>query len=146
LLAARFERSVHVEADRFFDFIEAGYVEPWLPESHEQNATVMQIVGDVAAAYAEAGYFTIIDGIVIPRWFLGPLRERLAAAGHESAYAVLRPQLALCLARRQHVPADVVEGVWNQFADLGDWEPNVIEVADDETPAQVVDELAERLT
>ena len=45
-------RSVHVEADRFFESIKSGFVDPWKPESHEQNTKVMRIVGDVAAAYA----------------------------------------------------------------------------------------------
>lgn len=28
-LASRFERAVHLESDRFFDLILAGYIEPW---------------------------------------------------------------------------------------------------------------------
>jgi hypothetical protein len=40
----------------FFDFIEGGYVEPWKAEAHEQNVTVMQIVAEAAAGYANAGY------------------------------------------------------------------------------------------
>jgi hypothetical protein len=44
---------------RFFDFIESGYVEPWRPESHQQNQIVMRIVADAAASYAAAGYFTV---------------------------------------------------------------------------------------
>jgi adenylate kinase family enzyme len=66
LLAAKSKRSVHLESDRFFHFIQAGYIEPWEPESHEQNTAVMRIVAQAAASYADAGYFTIIDGIIIP--------------------------------------------------------------------------------
>jgi adenylate kinase family enzyme len=44
LLAAGSERAVHLESDSFFHFIRAGYVEPWKPEAHEQNTTVMRIV------------------------------------------------------------------------------------------------------
>jgi hypothetical protein len=40
-----------------------------------------------------------VDGIVIPRWFLQPLREALEEAGHEVAYPVLRAPLAACLER-----------------------------------------------
>jgi hypothetical protein len=61
---------VHIESDRFFHFIQAGHIEPWKPESHEQNTIVMRIVAQAAAGYADAGYFTIIDGIVLPSWFL----------------------------------------------------------------------------
>jgi predicted ABC-type ATPase len=79
LLCARFERVVHVESDRFFHFIESGYIEPWRPESHEQNTTVMQIVADAAAGYATADYTTVVDGIFSPRWFFEPLRDSLRA-------------------------------------------------------------------
>jgi hypothetical protein len=144
LLAARFERAVAIEADRFFDFIAAGWVEPWKPESHEQNQTVMQIVGDAAAAYADAGYLTIVEGIVIPRWFLVPLSDSLRAAGHEVAYAVLRAPLDLCATRHARIGRDVVERVWRQFADLGPFESNAIDVASS-SPETVADELAEGL-
>ena len=78
MLAAKCQRAVHLESDRFFRFIQAGAIEPWKPESHEQNTIVMHAVAQAAAAYAKAGYFTIIDGIIIPGWFFEPLRDCLA--------------------------------------------------------------------
>jgi hypothetical protein len=117
-------------------------VEPWKAESHAQNETVMRIVGDAAAAYAGAGYFTIVEGIVIPRWFLGPLSESLRGAGYDVAYAVLRAPLELCLARRDQIDPDVVESVWRQFAELAEFEANAIDV-EDVTPDAVVAELTE---
>jgi hypothetical protein len=140
LLARQSERAVHLEADRFFTFIESGFVEPWKAESHAQNETVMRIVGDAAAAYAGAGYLTIVEGIVIPRWFLGPLSGSLRAAGHPVAYAVLRAPLELCLARRDEIDAEVIEGIWREFEDLGELEPHAIDIAD-ATPDVVVREL-----
>lgn len=134
LLSRRFGAGVHLESDAFFRFISAEYVEPWLPESHQQNSLVMKIVGAAAAAYASGGYFTVIDGIVIPRWFLGSLREALSAAGHEVAYAVLRAPLELCLerlgAREADVPPDpaAIEAIWSQFADLGEYDSHAIAV------------------
>jgi tRNA uridine 5-carbamoylmethylation protein Kti12 len=134
LLAERLDRAVHLEADRFFDFIASGYVEPWRPESHEQNETVMRIVAGAAAAYAAAGYFTIVDGMVIPGWFLEPLREWLAESGQPVACAVLRAPLDVCLARTggrtSQALADpkVVEQLWQSFADLGELEPHVVDV------------------
>ena len=133
-----------MEADRFFDFVAAGFVEPWKPESHEQNATVMKAVGRAAVAYAEAGWFTIVEGIVIPRWFLGPLREALEAAGHQVAYAVLRAPLDLCISRRPAIERDVVESVWRQFEDLGPYEPNALDAAA-AAPDQLVAELTDGL-
>jgi hypothetical protein len=140
LLARQSERAVHLEADRFFTFIESGFVEPWKAESHAQNETVMRIVGDAAAAYAGAGYFTIVEGIVIPRWFLGPLNDALRGAGHTVAYAVLRAPLELCLTRRDQIDAEVVESIWSQFQDLGELEQHAIDVAE-AIPDAVVREL-----
>jgi hypothetical protein len=85
---------VHLESDQFFHFIESGYIEPWRSESHSQNQVVMEIVAGAAAGYAHAGYATVIDGIVLPAWFLEPLRDALQRDGFAVAYAVLRPSLA----------------------------------------------------
>jgi SpoVK/Ycf46/Vps4 family AAA+-type ATPase len=72
LLTASYERAVHIESDRFFHFIASGYIEPWMEESHRQNAVVMEAVAKAAATYARSGYFTAIDGIFAPRWFYPP--------------------------------------------------------------------------
>lgn len=149
LLATKSQRAVHLESDQFFHFIQAGYVEPWRPESHEQNMTVMRIVAEAAAGYARAGYFTIIDGIVSPRWFFGPLCDSLHAAGHSVTYAVLRAPLAVCLERVGNRASGglsdaVVERLWQDFADLGPLETHVID-SGTRTAAATAVVLAERL-
>jgi tRNA uridine 5-carbamoylmethylation protein Kti12 len=150
LVAARRERAVHLESDCFFHFIASGYIEPWKPESHPQNTTVMRIVGDVAAAYARDGYFTVVDGIVSPGWFLEPLRGSLAAAGFEVAYAILRPRLPIAIerggAREQERLRDraVVEQLWRDFAAVGPLEDHVIDNSE-QTPEATADAIEERL-
>ena len=150
VLAERSERAVHIESDRFFQFIRSGFVEPWRPESAEQNEVVMRVVAGAAAAYASAGYFTIVDGIVLPRFFFEPLRDALREAGHEVAYAVLRAPLDVCLARagsRDSQPlADphVVERLWRDFADLGPLSPHAVDV-DAQDPQAAADLLAARI-
>jgi len=150
LLADRFPRAVHLESDRFFSFIRGGFVEPWRPESQQQNELVMRLVGEAAAGYARAGFFTIVDGIVIPRWFLAPLREILAAAGLQASYAVLRVPLAACAARIEEREGEGVSDqeaiarIWAQFADLGAFERHAIDV-EGRTPEQVAASLAELL-
>jgi hypothetical protein len=104
----------------------------------------MRIVGDAAAAYAGAGYFTVVEGIVIPRWFLGPLSDALRGAGHEVAYAVLRAPLDLCLARRDQIHPDVVRSIWEQLQDLGELEAHAIDVSE-ASPDAVVRELSDGL-
>lgn len=150
LLAARFPRAVQLEADHFFRYIRAGYVEPWRPESNEQNRAVMGIVADAAAGYATAGYFTLIDGIVIPGWFLEPVRDALRAAGHGVDLAILRAPLSTCLARvrrREGIPSidpEAIERVWQGFAECGEFEANAIDLGD-ESPDEVAGLLARRL-
>jgi tRNA uridine 5-carbamoylmethylation protein Kti12 len=150
LLAEGRDRAVHVESDWFFHFIASGYVDPWKPESHEQNTTVMRIVGEVAVGYGRAGYWTIIDGIIIPGWFFEPLRDAIGAAGFDVAYAVLRPSLAVAVERagsRRSSPlseAVVVEQLWDAFSDLGALEHHAIDVGA-RTAEQTAEVVAERL-
>jgi predicted kinase len=150
LLAGGSERAVHLESDSFFHFIRAGYVEPWRPESYAQNTIVMRIVANAAAGYADAGYFTIIDGIISPRWFFEPLRDALQAAGHDVAYAVLRAPIAACTSRaasrERNRLADraVIEQLWHDFADLGSLERHAID-SGDKSAEQVAQEVAQRL-
>jgi tRNA uridine 5-carbamoylmethylation protein Kti12 len=150
VLADRAERAVHLESDRFFDFIRSGYVEPWKRESAEQNKVVMRIVAGAAAGYASAGYFTIIDGIILPSFFFVPLRDALLEAGHEVTYAVLRAPLEVCLERataRDFQPlADpqVVERLWHDFADLGPLSRHAVDIVA-EDPQAAADLLEVRL-
>jgi tRNA uridine 5-carbamoylmethylation protein Kti12 len=151
ILAERSAASaVHLEADAFFSFIRSGYVEPWKPESHEQNKTVMEIVSQAASGYAGGDYFTIVDGIVTPRWFLEPVRDALREAGHEVGYAVLRAPLSVCTARarnREAAPfadSNVIKRLWDSFAELGDYERNAIDL-DGETPGEAADLVGRRL-
>jgi hypothetical protein len=110
----------------------------------------MRVVGEAAAGYAAAGYFTVIDGIVIPGWFLEPLRDALHGAGCQVAYAVLREPLSVCAARaqeRQREPLadpEVIERLWRNFEDLGDFEPNAIGL-EGRTPEQAADMVAKSL-
>jgi adenylate kinase family enzyme len=150
LLAGRHARSVHLESDRFFHFVASGYVEPWRAESHDQNVAVMRIVGEAAVSYARAGYWTIVDGIVIPGWFYEPLREAMHAAGFETALVVLRPPLEVALERatgrgeRLLSDAAVVEQLWRSFSDLGELEQHVLDNAG-QTPEETATEVAARL-
>lgn len=150
LIASRSARAVHLESDSFFHFIASGYVEPWKPAAHEQNLTVMRIVGDAAASYAQTGYFTIVDGIFIPGWFFEPLRDALFARGNMVAYAVLRAPLAICQKRnagRKNKPLTdtrAIAQLWDAFADLGDLERHAVstESAD---PVQIADWIMRNL-
>jgi hypothetical protein len=111
----------------------------------------MRIVGEVAVGYGRAGYWTIIDGIIIPGWFFEPLRDSIGASGFDVAYAVLRPPLALAVERaasRRSSPlskADVIEQLWSAFSDLGILERHAIEITERQTAEQTAELVAERL-
>lgn len=102
--AARFiadaaERSVLVEGDAFFGFLASGAIEPWLPESNEQNEVVTQAAASAAGRFAKGGFTAIYDGVVGP-WFL----SRFAAATglDDLEYVVLLPPVETCVARRRN--------------------------------------------
>lgn len=135
LLAQRAERSAHLEADRFFFFIRRGFVEPWDPASHDQNQLVMRTAAEAAASYANAGYETILEGIVIPRWTLGVVRETFEPAAVPISYAVLRAPSAHCVARVQEregnpdaYAPDMLARLCSEFDDLGEFERHAIDV------------------
>jgi hypothetical protein len=110
----------------------------------------MRVVAAAAAGYAGAGYFTIVDGIVIPAWFLEPLRQELAGTGHPVAYAVLRAPLEACAQRAEKregpflADPEVIRQLWESFADLGELEPNAVELGE-EGPEEAADIVAARL-
>jgi predicted kinase len=153
LLAQGEERSVHLEADRFFFFIRSGFIEPWDPASAEQNQLVMRTAAEAAARYAAAGYATIVEGIVIPRWTLGVIRETLEAAGVPVAYAVLRAPHSVCADRvhRREGDPDLLEpgvlaAISAEFDDLGEFERHAIDVSEmdaEQSAAAVAARLAE---
>ena len=58
-VAASLTRSVHLHTDDFWDFIAAGAIPPYLPESDTQNHIVLRAVSAAAFAYADGGYDTV---------------------------------------------------------------------------------------
>jgi cytidylate kinase len=95
-LATRFDRSVLVAGDAFFDFLASGAIEPWLPESQAQNEVVIRATGAATAEFVAGGYATVFDGIVGP-WFLPTFAAAVGVA--ELDYVVLLPSIERCLTR-----------------------------------------------
>lgn len=96
VLAREVEHSVLVEGDSFFGFLARGAVDPWRPESHEQNTVVTRAAAAAAGAFALGGYATIYDGVVGP-WFL----STFSAATHlkHLDYVILLPSVNICVRR-----------------------------------------------
>jgi hypothetical protein len=107
IVADSFEPSVLVEGDAFFAFLARGAVEPWLPESKQQNEVVTRASAGAAGRYAAGGYLTVYDGIVGP-WLLPTFVD---GTGLESLdYVVLLPPVERCL-------AGVTSRVGHEFSD-----------------------------
>jgi AAA domain len=95
-VADRQERSVLVAGDAFFGFLHRGAIEPWLPESNDQNTVVIRAAAASAGAYAAGGFDTVYDGVVGP-WFLP---QFVAATGlGRLDFVILMPSLDRCLER-----------------------------------------------
>ncbi len=124
------ELGVHLESDVFYRSIRSGFVAPHLPDAHHQNTAVMDVVTDAAAAYAEAGYAVVWDGVVGP-WFLDRVARRLAARRLPLRYLVVRPdrEVALDRVRKRDGVTETsgAEIMYGQFAALGEFESHVVE-------------------
>jgi predicted kinase len=135
--------SLHVHSDDLWTYFVKGYIPPWLPASADQNRVVTQAMVAQAVALAAGGYPVFFDG-VIGTWFLDPFRDGARAAGVRLDYIVLRPgreeAIARGVAREGHPMRDpkVIGLMWDQFADLGDLEPHVID-----TSGQSLDETCD---
>jgi predicted kinase len=129
-----YERAVHIHTDDFYHYICKGYVEPWKPESNEQNIVIANVMVTCAARFVEGRYEVFIDGIVGP-WHLKPWGQ-LAHNNAVVHYVVLRPNMQTTLTRATArkgnddlADAEIVKKMWQEFADLGIYESHVIDTA-----------------
>ncbi|WIB79173.1 AAA family ATPase [Curtobacterium sp. MCPF17_002] len=133
-LAASFPRSVHLHTDDFWHAIVSGAIPPYSPESDEQNQTVMKVIRGAASTYAAGGFVVVVDGIIGP-WMLQHFRDPEQDRGLPHLhYVVLRPSRDEALRRAQGrsasgalVDREPILSMWDQFADLGELEGNVID-------------------
>jgi cytidylate kinase len=101
LLAASMTQSVLIEGDAFFGFLANGAINPWLPESHEQNTVVTQAAGKATGEFVTGGFSVVYDGVIGP-WFFDTF---LRTAGlTEADYAVLLPTAEACQQRVETRP------------------------------------------
>ncbi|MEV5830695.1 AAA family ATPase [Spirillospora sp. NPDC052242] len=144
ILADAATPSVHLHTDDFYAFIRRGAVAPYLPEAHEQNRVVMDVIAGAAARYAQGGFHVIVDGVVGP-WFTGPLVTAAGRAGVRLHYLVLRADEDTTVARgtARRGPGELTDpgplrDMHRQFGDLGELERHVID-STAQTPAETAD-------
>jgi chloramphenicol 3-O-phosphotransferase len=131
-LADSLPSSVHLHADDFWHFIRNGRIEPYLPQAHRQNQTVIDVVAQAAFGYAAGGYQVICDGIVGP-WFIDVFRTASEARAIPLHYVILRPDEITALRRAAGRGTDAltdpepVRSLHQQFTGLGALEGHVLD-------------------
>jgi tRNA uridine 5-carbamoylmethylation protein Kti12 len=124
-------KGVHLHADHFYDYI-AQKISPILPESHQQNTTVMRAIASATAAYVMGDYNVVVDGIFGP-WFLPTLAEEFQLLTCPVNYVVIRLPLEETILRattRLKNPAreEIIRHMYPLFNNLGEFERYVFEV------------------
>ena len=136
-IAAEFTPSVVVESDWFWASIVNGAIPPWEIESYAQNRAMLRAALASAARLAQAGYSTVLEGIIGP-WNFDLVHEELAEVEAPVSYVVLRPAVEDCLSRSverlmelRHAGALTEEGpirhLYSQFEHLDAYEKNVLD-------------------
>ncbi|CBG71348.1 conserved hypothetical protein [Streptomyces scabiei 87.22] len=132
LLADHLTPSVHLHSDDFWRSIKRGWIAPYLPEAHEQNQVVLQVLVSAAFGYAEGGYQVICDGIVGP-WFIDFFRVTARERALPLSYVILRPDKHTTLERATSRAGDAltdpepVRSLHGQFSNLAAYEAHVLD-------------------
>lgn len=138
IIASESPLSACIQSDWFWTTIVNGHIPPWEHAADAQNRAVIQAATAAGVRMANAGFTTILDGILGP-WNFEPLREELAQCTAPVNYAVLRPDGDACLTRARgrvlesplHRDALTDEGpirhMWDQFRHLGPVEQFVVD-------------------
>lgn len=98
LVAAAFERSVHLQADDLMASIVSGWVDPNLPEAAPQNEAIGGVLAVSAMSFAQDGYTTVVDGFLFPEGVAG-LAAACTSRSLSCHYVVLTADLGTCWVR-----------------------------------------------
>ena len=138
IIASESPRSACIHSDWFWTTIVNGHIPPWDRAADAQNRTMIRAAPASAVRMANAGYTTVLDGILGP-WHFEPLRDELGACMAPVHYAVLRPDGDICLVRAkgrvlestEHrdalIDEDPIRQMWDQFSHLGPIDRHVID-------------------
>jgi predicted kinase len=98
LVAAAFDRSVHLKTDDFMAAIVSGFVDPNTPEAGPQHEAVGGALAVSAMGFAGDGYTTVVDGHFFPDNVAG-LAAAANARGIACHYVVLSAPFDACWER-----------------------------------------------
>jgi adenylate kinase family enzyme len=157
LVASHFDPSVVIEADWFWDTVVNGGIPAWDNEAEHQNIAMLRASLAAAARLSDAGYATILDGIIGP-WYMHVVRDELMKLLVPVSYVVLRPGLEECLdrsvtrrkeARHQNALAEEgpIRHMYQEYSRLGSFESHVLDNSDHDqeaTATRIVDLLQQK--
>jgi chloramphenicol 3-O-phosphotransferase len=153
LLAQRFERGVHIEADLLYQMIVSGRVlpeEPGVmpPEAERQLRLRLRNACLLACSFYEAGFSVVIDEIIIGKRY-DHLKEDLAGLPFELVVLAPPPDVVWKERDAARGKRTLLGEEWATYLDgelrrtmagKGIWVDN-----SDRTPEETVDEIARRL-
>ena len=122
-------QGVHLETDRFFDFI-PNKLDPSTPEAKQQNEAVLNAWCAAANSYSNHGYQVYVDGVIGPWWF-----DQLDIELGHYQYLMLHADLETCLARvanregQASATTSVVQHMHTQFTDAEKSEIQYLDVS-----------------
>jgi hypothetical protein len=141
MIASQSSRSASISADWFWTTIVNGHIPPWEGTADDQNRVMIGSAVAAGLRMANAGYATVLEGIVGP-WHFDELRTELADCTVPVHYCVLRPSSDTCLIRAQRrilesdehryalTAEEPIRHMWIRFSDLGRFEDHVIDTSD----------------
>jgi len=143
---------MHMHTDDMYGYVWRGFIQPWLPEAAEQNATLARALSTSAGICAAGGYDVFADGVLGP-WLLEFWREAAQVHGVGLYYVVLMPDEETAVTRATTrtnsgamKDADVARRMWRTFQAHALPDGHVLDTSTqdpDETVARVLNGLAE---
>ena len=118
-----------------YDFIQTGFVEPWLENAKMQNEIVMKAIAASAKCFSLGGYNVFVEGVITEK-MLQAWRD-LSQENFDVRYIVLRPNEASTvervLKREQNIDypieLDFVRQVYQYFSNLKEYESHVLDTS-----------------
>ena len=134
------ETGALVPGDAFFGMIKRGWLLPWLPRAHRQNAVIIEATAAAAGRLCEICF--VVYEVVVGPWFLPTFVRATGLA--DLHYVALLPPLDVCLERvRSQVghgftDPSVTRDMHHQFAAAAIDARHVIKESDSQ-PAELAD-------
>jgi hypothetical protein len=128
-VASHFDPSACLESDWMWTTIVKGLIPPWDSVADLQNRAAIRASLAASVRMVDAGYSTVVEGIIGP-WHWDVVLDEVKSVLDVVSFIVLRPTLQVCLdrasGRHDRVPGipalrdpEPIQRMWQKFSDLG---------------------------